>query len=640
MKHFNLVLVLVICILLVQKSYVFGAFSHSSPPANSIKAEVELMQLPANLKNDGSLSMPAVVALDKAVTGFAPKTFAANVFAIPNATVSVPVTVQNFTNIGAVSLTMYYDAAVLTFQGATVNPAFQSLWVFGNNPGVITAGGFSVNSGITLPFNATLFTIQFLYLGGYTDLNWFDNGSSCEYADWPNYNALVDVPQEDYYFNGSVSQEGVIILNCPEDMLVNNDSGQCGAMLDFSATAFSFPKPDITFEIGGEPVVPPYFFPVGITTVEVSAQNEHGKATCNFEVEVIDAEAPVPPPAGNATVDCIQLSAEHETPYANDNCDGLIAGTLIDIAYIPDPVVCGGFKVYTYSFTDQAENTSFWNFTYTILPLTGPVLADLATDCSSLNQSEIPVGLQEASAFDATQLVPLVALLYEDNCGGPVYAQLSLVVPDDNNSDESWTFHYIFSISDLCNNSIECYVTYTGGINDQVPENLLLENITIEEGEALCYGASQTITVTNVLLEAGGSLELIAGESVFILPGFTVLQNGYLHASISQEYCVNQRKLLSLQYSDDIGQIAQPAIIYANRLIVFPNPGNGLFNVIINEELEDGRIEVYTLQGVVVYSIEPVNFKQTLDLITQPAGVYIVRLTHNSGIDIQKIIKY
>jgi len=640
MKHLNLVLVLFTFILFVLKTYAFGAFSYASLLADCLKAEVEYMQLPANSNNEIFPSMSAVNVLDKTVTGSAPKTFAANVFAVPNTTVSVPVTVQDFTNIGAVSLTMYYDAAVLTFQGATVHPAFPSLWVFGNNPGVITAGGFSVNSGITLPFNATLFTIQFLYLGGYTDLSWFDNGSSCEYADWPNYNALVDVPQEDYYFNGSVSQEGVIILNCPEDIVVNNDSGQCGAMLDFSAIAFAFPKPDITFEIGGEPVVPPFFFLVGITTVEVSAQNEHGKATCSFEVEVIDAEAPAPPPAGSSTVDCIQLAAQPENPYVNDNCEGLIAGTLIDIDFIPDPIICGGFKVYTYSFTDQAENTSFWNFTYTILPLSGPVLVDLATDCSSLNQSEIPVGLQEASAFDATQLEPLVTLLYEDNCGGPVSAQLSSVVPDENNSDESWTFHYIFSLSDLCNNIIECSVTFTGGINDQVPENLLLENITIAEGEAPCYGASQTITATNVLVEAGGSLELIAGESVFLLPGFTVLQNGYLHASIGQEYCVNQRKLVSIQDSGDIGQIAQPANTNANRLIIFPNPGNGLFNVVINEELEEGSIEVYTLQGAVVYSIEPVNFKQTLDLMTQPAGVYVVRLTHNSGIDIQKIIKY
>jgi PKD repeat protein len=68
----------------------------------------------------------------------------------------------------------------------------------------VIIGGYSSSVGITYSDNTTLFTLSFNYLGGTTDLTWFDSGASCEYADFPNYNTLNDLPFATYYVNGQV----------------------------------------------------------------------------------------------------------------------------------------------------------------------------------------------------------------------------------------------------------------------------------------------------------------------------------------------------------------------------------------------------------------------------------------------------
>ena len=63
-------------------------------------------------------------------------TVGSNTNAVPGA-VSIPVTVSNFIGIGGVTLTLDYDPAVLTFQGATHNAALTGLQVTANTPGRI-----------------------------------------------------------------------------------------------------------------------------------------------------------------------------------------------------------------------------------------------------------------------------------------------------------------------------------------------------------------------------------------------------------------------------------------------------------------------------------------------------------------------
>jgi len=146
-------------------------------------------------------------ALGQAQT--APYTTAPNIVACPNTIVHIPVTVTNFNHIGAISLTLDYDKNVLVFMGFThhVNlPA--SFTVDTLFDGRIRVGGYeTINpSGTTIADGEVLFTIDFYYNGGNTNLTWFDSGISCEYStNTPNFLPLIDNPQSTYYINGSVS---------------------------------------------------------------------------------------------------------------------------------------------------------------------------------------------------------------------------------------------------------------------------------------------------------------------------------------------------------------------------------------------------------------------------------------------------
>jgi hypothetical protein len=123
--------------------------------------------------------------------------------------VSVPVTVINFDSIQAFSLSLEYDQAVLTYVSCTPNANLGGSFSVGSQMGpngkmMVTPGWLGLKS---LADGSTLFTINFTFStanNNYSDLNWYDNGPSCEFT--ADYNKLIDMPKADYYNNGYVQE--------------------------------------------------------------------------------------------------------------------------------------------------------------------------------------------------------------------------------------------------------------------------------------------------------------------------------------------------------------------------------------------------------------------------------------------------
>jgi hypothetical protein len=142
--------------------------------------------------------------------------------------VSVPVTVTGFSSIGAISLSIDYQYNVMQYVQGIPNSSLGGFLSgdsdLGNGYHRITMGWFG--SGSTLPNGSTIMTLIFNYVGGNTPLTWFENGSSCEYADAMG-SVLNDSPPENYYINGyvcgAIDNPGVISGN---DTVCQGQSGE------------------------------------------------------------------------------------------------------------------------------------------------------------------------------------------------------------------------------------------------------------------------------------------------------------------------------------------------------------------------------------------------------------------------------
>ena len=159
--------------------------------------------------------------------------------ATPGNTIPVPVQVNGFTNIRAISLTFKYDPAVLTLPtGAfTPNPIFGGTLLVSNRlPGpdgkrtiVIGWNG----SPKTLPTGSSIVTFNFNYLSGATPLRWCTGSDSCEYAD-ALFNPLWKSPPGQYFLDGLIASHVAPITK------IETGAGIIGKSLGIPVTVINF----------------------------------------------------------------------------------------------------------------------------------------------------------------------------------------------------------------------------------------------------------------------------------------------------------------------------------------------------------------------------------------------------------------
>jgi|GEM_PF-2013573 len=145
----------------------------------------------------------------------APVTKAGSITNAVPGTISIPVTVSNFINIGGITLTLDYDPAVLSFMGATNNAAFSGMNVTANTPGRILIGWVSVSGGTTLPDMTHMVDISFTYISGTSALTWYNNGGTCEFTNYASGIVLNDLPTSSYYVNGIVTDHTAPLTIAP-----------------------------------------------------------------------------------------------------------------------------------------------------------------------------------------------------------------------------------------------------------------------------------------------------------------------------------------------------------------------------------------------------------------------------------------
>jgi hypothetical protein len=130
----------------------------------------------------------------------------------------IPILVNRFNDIGAISLTLEYDPATMIYQDIFTGNTSLNLsgnWLVGSQDAPNGKKYLRISwlknetpppQPVNLQDNSTLITLLFNYQDTLksSELTWIDDGSSCEYSDG-NYNILLDIPPHEFLINGSVS---------------------------------------------------------------------------------------------------------------------------------------------------------------------------------------------------------------------------------------------------------------------------------------------------------------------------------------------------------------------------------------------------------------------------------------------------
>ena len=137
-----------------------------------------------------------------------PITYAPEKYATPGA-VSIPVTVDRFANVDAISLTLLFDPAIIQYTGFAPNGDLGSMSVLVDNVnGIAKIGWYDLPVGF-LPDGDTVVDLFFDYFGGTSLLIWEDsNAIDCEYQNALIQYPYIDTPQGDFYYDGWITDLG------------------------------------------------------------------------------------------------------------------------------------------------------------------------------------------------------------------------------------------------------------------------------------------------------------------------------------------------------------------------------------------------------------------------------------------------
>ena len=81
-------------------------------------------------------------------------------------------------------------------------------------------------------------------------------------------------------------------------------------------------------------------------------------------------------------------------------------------------------------------------------------------------------------------------------------------------------------------------------------------------------------------------------------------------------------------------------LVFSESIIISPNPNNGLFTIQSSSPLLNmASIEIENVLGEKIYSRIQQLANTTIDISSQPSGVYFMQIKSDHGITIRKIVK-
>jgi hypothetical protein len=191
----------------------------------------------------------------------------------------------------------------------------------------------------------------------------------------------------------------------------------------------------------------------------------------------------------------------------------------------------------------------------------------------------------------------------------------TVVVTDDleNSATRTWT---VTALAPVCE-----FFTATGTASSTV-----------------CYSATNTLTVQNFTVTNTGSVELVAGQKITILPNTAVQQQGYLWAYISTSYCSPTKEA-------EVTGDGNPELTSARtngKFMLYPNPTTGNFILQQKEKtsFDNVSVEVFSMSGNRVMTDRMIGEKRREFVSSSlPSGIYFVKIVAGDYVETIKLVK-
>jgi gliding motility-associated-like protein len=262
-------------------------------------------------------------------------------------------------------------------------------------------------------------------------------------------------------------------ITCPANITVNNDAGNCSAVVNYTAPVGTDNCTGATTALTAG-LASGSAFPVGVNTVTYTVTDGASNTTsCSFTVTVVDAEAPAITCPANITVNndagMCDAVVTYTVPVGTDNCTGattaLTAGLASGSAF---PV---GITTVTYTVTDGSSNTTSCSFTVTVVDTTLPtitcpsniIVANDPNMCSAVVTYTAPTGT--------------------DNCTGATTAMTAGL--GSGATFPVGTTTETYTVTDAANNTTSCSFTVTV-VDAEAPVITCPANITVSNDSGMC----------------------------------------------------------------------------------------------------------------------------------------------------------
>jgi len=281
-------------------------------------------------------------------------------------------------------------------------------------------------------------------------------------------------------FTVTVNDTEKPVLDCSADFAIDNDPGQCGAVVNFSVPV-SDNCPGVTVTC-----VPPSgsFFPAGsITRVTCTATDAAGnKDSCNLYIPVADVEKPIVSCPANIMLGADSGSCEAMVTYsatASDNCPS------VNLVCTPPSGILFHVGVTTVNCvaTDASGNKDSCQFTVTMNDTEKP-----AVNCpANISVNAAPAQCAAVVSYSASA---------SDNCGPPITPALVFSCSPSSGSLFAVGITNVKCVAiDAAGNKDSC--TFTVTVNDtQKPTISCPGNITAYRSDSQCDSVSVIFSAT------------------------------------------------------------------------------------------------------------------------------------------------